>query len=50
MADGGYLVFNHQKGTKTQNNYYFLVFGMLVLVEVGTLIIRLAHIGPDTWI
>ena len=42
MADGGHLGFHHQYSTK---NNHSRVFSMPVLVEVDTLIVRLAHQG-----
>jgi len=50
MEDGGHLGFSHKKGTKTQKitkNNHFRVFGMPMLVKIDTLIVRLAHLGPE---
>jgi len=33
----------------TLKNNHFRVFGMPMLVEIDTLIVRLAHLGPEIW-
>jgi len=46
MADGAILDLVTRKVPKLKNNH-FRVFGMPVLVEIDTLIVHLAHLGPE---